>query len=98
MTSQNNQTQPFWSGFVVGSLVGTGIMYLLATKNGREQVEKLLENTENFEGSVQGILKFLQETDIFNKVSASTTDKKEDMSSVMDKMSSMLYNKNDVKK
>lgn len=97
MTHQNNQSHPFWSGFVVGSLVGTGLMYLLGTKKGRETVEHVLDNTENFEYSVQAILKFLQETDLISTATETAQEKKEDIATVMDKMKSVLYNKDDVK-
>ena len=91
MTTQNNESHPFWSGFVVGGLVGTGLMYLLGTKKGRETAHKLLENTDNFEQTAQEILNFLRETDLFNANSSGKDTNP--INTIIDKMTTMTQSK-----
>ena len=95
MTTQNKEAHPFWSGFVVGSLVGTGLMYLVGTKKGRETAQKILENTENFEGSVQSILNFLRETDILPLDDIKTDGNS--INTIIDKMTDFVSDKNSKK-
>lgn len=64
MKTQNEENHPFWSGFVVGSLVGTGLMYLVGTQKGRNTAQKILENTDNFETAVHEILNFLRNNNL----------------------------------
>lgn len=95
MTTQNKETHPFWSGFVVGSLVGTGIMYLIGTKKGRETAQKVLENTENFENSIQSILTFLRDTDILPL--ENENPKSNSINTIIDKINDVVSNKNSKK-
>lgn len=90
MTTQNNSSHPFWSGFTVGAIVGTGIMYLLGTKNGRETAQKVLSNTEDFESSIHSILEFLRNTDILK------ADDDNGLNTLIDKMTS-ITTENDAK-
>ena len=90
MTTPNEKSHPFWSGFAMGTLVGGGLMYLIGTKKGRETAQKVLENTENFEDSIQQILTYLRDNDIFSK--ESTGENSSNIENVIDKVSSFVNN------
>jgi hypothetical protein len=63
--TQNNHTDHFWSGFSLGILAGGAILYAVATKRGRETVQKVLNNTESLEGNIEDILGLLQKNKLF---------------------------------
>ncbi|MBI4004506.1 YtxH domain-containing protein [Candidatus Roizmanbacteria bacterium] len=47
MRNQHNTPTNFWFGFAVGSMSAMITTYLLATKQGRETLKKLIELSEN---------------------------------------------------
>lgn len=65
--SNDRHTDHFWSGFALGILAGGAILYGVATKRGRETVQKVLNNTETLEGNIEDILLLLQKNKILGK-------------------------------
>ena len=72
MTNQKNDSQNFWSGYALGMLSGSVLMYAFGTKGGRETVKKVLDHTDTLEHSIEDILHLIQA----NMLSASSDDKK----------------------
>lgn len=60
MTNQKNDSQNFWSGYALGMLSGSVLMYAFGTKNGRDTVKKVLEHTDTLEHSIEDILHLIQ--------------------------------------
>lgn len=72
MKNQKNDSQNFWSGYALGMLSGSVLMYAFGTKNGRETVKKVLEHTDTLEHSIEDILHLIQS----NMLSASEEKEK----------------------
>lgn len=43
----------FWPGFMLGAVVGVAGVYFFGTKNGRKNLQKALELTENLEDTIE---------------------------------------------
>ncbi len=75
----NKQEQPhshnFWSGFSLGILAGSGLMYIFATKRGRKILHNLLENSETLEGNLESILQMIQKNLVVEKDDEKTKGK-----------------------
>lgn len=67
MNNEKPHSNNFWSGFSLGMLAGGGIMYLFATKRGREFVQNLLENSDALEGNLESILQMIQKNIVVEK-------------------------------
>ena len=61
MTNPKNDSQNFWSGYSLGLLSGSLLMYAFATKKGRETILKILEHTDTVENNFEDILNHVQE-------------------------------------
>ncbi len=72
MKNQKNDSQNFWSGYALGMLSGSVLMYAFGTKNGRKTVKKVLEHTDTLEHSIEDILHLIQS----NMLSASEEKEK----------------------
>ncbi len=46
MKNQQNKSSSFWFGFALGLTAATSASYLLGTKNGRENLKKIIEFSE----------------------------------------------------
>lgn len=46
----------FWSGFYMGLAVAAGGLFLLGTKKGRESLKRVLDATEDLEGSAEELI------------------------------------------
>lgn len=66
MTNKKEDSHNFWSGFAVGTVAGTLLLYGFATKKGRETVKKLLDQSDTIEHNFEDILKLLKKRDILN--------------------------------
>jgi len=67
MKNDESPAQPFWSGFSLGLLGGSVIMYMIATKRGRETLRKLLDHSETLETNIEHILEALQKNTLLDK-------------------------------
>ena len=65
--ANNEHPQPFWSGFSLGLVSGSVIMYMIATKRGREVLRKLLDHSETLETNIEHILEALQKNTLLDK-------------------------------
>ncbi|OGK13267.1 hypothetical protein A3A93_04520 [Candidatus Roizmanbacteria bacterium RIFCSPLOWO2_01_FULL_38_12] len=63
----NPQPQPFWSGFSLGLLGGSLVMYFIATKKGRELLHKVADHSESLESNIEHVLKALQKNVLHDK-------------------------------
>jgi len=66
MKNQKNDSQNFWSGYALGMLGGSLLVYAFATKKGRETIVKILKHTDTVENNIEDILLLIQ-----NKLSSS---------------------------
>lgn len=64
MTKEKPHADNFWSGFALGSVAGGALLYAFTTKNGRETVKKMLDNTETLEHNLESILDMLQKNEL----------------------------------
>lgn len=66
MTNKREDSHNFWSGFALGTMAGTVLLYGFATKKGRETVKKLLDQSDTIEHNFEDILKMLKNRDFLN--------------------------------
>lgn len=62
----NNNQKPrlennFWSGFLLGGILGAGCLFLLGTKKGRQILKKMIKSAEELEESLAEIIGDLEE-------------------------------------
>lgn len=60
MINQKNDSHNFWSGYALGMLAGSVLMYTFGTKNGRSTVKKVMDHTDTLEHSIEDILHLIQ--------------------------------------
>ncbi|PJC30204.1 hypothetical protein CO051_06875 [Candidatus Roizmanbacteria bacterium CG_4_9_14_0_2_um_filter_39_13] len=60
MKSQKNDSHTFWSGYALGMLGGSLLIYAFATKKGRDTIGKILEHTDTVENNIEDILELIQ--------------------------------------
>jgi gas vesicle protein len=61
-------TNNFWSGFFLGSILVFIAIFLLGTKRGREFLKKILEISENWETKIDEILKEIETFEVKKEV------------------------------
>jgi hypothetical protein len=59
--NQRNDSSTFWSGFSLGLLSGSILLYAFGTKKGRQTLKKALDNSETIEDNISQIIKLIQE-------------------------------------
>ncbi|KKQ38700.1 MAG: hypothetical protein US54_C0005G0013 [Candidatus Roizmanbacteria bacterium GW2011_GWA2_37_7] len=60
MEKQKNDSHNFWSGYALGMVSGSLLMYAFATKKGRDMIVKILEHTDTVENNIEDILDLIQ--------------------------------------
>jgi len=60
-------TNKFWSGFSIGAIAGSVILYAFATKKGRKTIQSLLKGSESLEHDLEGILELLKKNPLSQK-------------------------------
>lgn len=65
MTNHNHHNirhhSNFWFSFTLGTLFGAGGLFFIGTKQGRKLLQKIIDMSENLEGSVEEIITSFQE-------------------------------------
>jgi predicted transcriptional regulator len=54
--SEEQRASNFWFGFSLGVSASAAAIYFLGTKRGRENLKKLIELTEDLEGTVEEVI------------------------------------------
>ncbi len=50
----------FWSGFSLGAVAGGALLYMFATKKGRNTLHSLLQSSETLEHDIEGLFDILK--------------------------------------
>lgn len=58
--NQKNNPETFWSGYSLGILSGSLLMYAFGTKKGRDTLKKMLSHSETVEGNLSQIIDLIQ--------------------------------------
>src|SRR4030042_571134 len=99
--SKNPPASNFWFGFSLG-VVATGFfIYLFATENGRKNLKKIIDLTENLETTVNNLSEELTGSAIFDQNDSDNGKKTpESIGSLLSKIKDMspLFEKKQVKK
>ena len=56
----NNNKGNFWVGFFIGGLVGAFIIFVLGTKEGKKLADKIIEQSQEYEGDFEKKVEKLQ--------------------------------------
>lgn len=62
MKHQKNDSHNFWSGYALGMIGGSLLVYAFATKKGRETIEKILKHTDTVENNIEDILGLIKKS------------------------------------
>jgi len=60
MKNPKNESNNFWSGYALGMLSGSLLIYAFATKKGRDTIVKIIEHTDIVENNFEDILDLIQ--------------------------------------
>ena len=92
MTQQHHNQSNFWFGFSLGAILGVTGVYLFGTKQGRQNLHKAMELTENLEETVEKAMGGLGEEYIEGLAGSEPVgrDKRTETGSVVEEKESLL--------
>lgn len=99
--SKHPPASNFWFGFSLGIVATGAFVYLFATENGRKNLKKILDLTENLEGTINDLSEELTGNPLFNNEQIDNGKKSsETIHSLLSKIKDMspLFEKKQVKK
>lgn len=98
MVKNNTQDQnSFWNGLMLGSIVGSSVLYFFGTKKGREKLRNILDAVDDLDDVI------LEELDLGKEASMKKNkDEHEEVTSnihaVLDKIQSSLPTRKEIQK
>ncbi len=92
MSQQHHNPSNFWFGFSLGTIMGVAGVYLFGTEQGRKNLHKALELTENLEETVEKAMGGVGEEYIDGLAGSETVgrDKGAEAGSVVEEKESLL--------